>query len=399
MFSRRTAWPLAPNSLSQELELRREKGLPIFDLTESNPTRCGFDYAAKTILDALANPGSLAYEPDPHGLLAARQAVASYYAERGVIVPPNQMFLTTSTSEAYSFAFRLLADPGDNVLVPAPSYPLFEYLATLNDLELVNYPLEYDGGWRIRPEAVEALVNGKTRAILVVHPNNPTGSFVKKVENDALVRVSNARGIAIIADEVFSDYSLASETRPDIRKEEPRVVSHASNSGALTLTLSGLSKISALPQMKLAWLVVSGPERERRQAVERLEIIADTYLSVATPLAFALPRLLETRRGIEPQILERVRSNLGWLDGQLAANSLVGRLETEGGWYVVLKLPTIRSDEEWAVEFVRREGVLAHPGHFYDFATEGHIVISLLPPPRILEPAMIRLLEFVKGFV
>jgi alanine-synthesizing transaminase len=396
MFARRTNWPLEPNPLTLEIAARRAKGLPVFDLTESNPTRCGFDYEEKTILDALAKPGSLAYEPDPHGLLSARKAIAAYYKERGTLVEPEQIFLTTSTSEAYSFAFRLLADPGDNVLVPAPSYPLFEYLATLNDLEIVHYPLDYDHGWRIRVEDVEALANERTRALLVVHPNNPTGSFVKQAESAALGQFAKQHEMAIIADEVFFDYSLESETPSGVANQEPKGASHAAHSDALTLTLSGLSKISALPQMKLAWLIVSGPERERRGAIERLEIIADTYLSVATPLALALPWLLETQRTIQPQILTRLRSNLAWLDQQLTANSLVKRLEVEGGWYVILKLPTSHSDDEWAVELVRREAVLVHPGHFYDFSTEGHLVVSLLPPPEIFQGAVTRLLEVVK---
>ena len=396
MFARRTGWPLEPNPLTLEIAARRAKGLPVFDLTESNPTRCGFDYDATAILEAFANPafaGSLSYEPDPRGLLAARQAVAGYYAERGVAVEPEQIFLTTSTSEAYSFAFRLLADPGDNVLVPAPSYPLFEYLAVLADVELIHYPLDYDHGWGIRLEAVEVLMNARTRAILLVHPNNPTGSFVKQAESAALAKFAKQHDTAIIADEVFFDYSLESETPSPAANQEPKGASHAAHSDALTLMLSGLSKICALPQMKLAWLIVSGPERERQQAIERLEIIADTYLSVATPLALALPRLLETRRAIQPQILKRLGQNLDCLDSKLRGGSPIRRLEAEGGWYVVLKVPAHRSDEEWAVELVRGEGVLVHPGHFYDFAMDGFLVLSLLPRPEVFEEGITRLVD------
>jgi len=246
-------------------------------------------------------------------------------------------------------------------------------------------------------QAVEVLVNARTRAILLVHPNNPTGSFVKQAESAALEEFAKQHETAIIADEVFLDYSLESETPSAAANQEPKGASHAAHSDALTLTLSGLSKICALPQMKLAWLIVSGPERERRRAIERLEIIADTYLSVATPLALALPRLLETRQTIQPQILARLRSNLGWLDRQLPSSSLVKRQKLEGGWYVVLTLPMTRSDEAWAVELVRRDGVLVHPGHFYEFSTENHVVVSLLPPPEIFEPALIHLLELVEG--
>lgn len=401
MFARRTNWSLEPNALTLELARRREQALPVFDLTESNPTRCGFDYEATAILGALAPAQALSYDPHPHGLLSAREAVADYYRERGAPVKPERIFLTTSTSEAYSYALRLLADPGDNILAPAPSYPLFEYLASLNDVGLIQYPLDYDDGWRIHPETVEEVANDRTRAILVVHPNNPTGSFVKYGELNGLIRLAEQRGLAIISDEVFADYRFAPltsrvEGRGDL--DPLPIPSFATVARAVTLTISGLSKISALPQMKLAWLAVNGLGI-RRQAIERLEIIADTYLSVATPLALALPRLLETRRTIQPQILARLRSNLAWLDGQLAANSIVQRLKVEGGWYVILKLPTTRSDEAWAVELLRREGVLVQPGHFYDLATEGHLVVSLLPPPGILEPAMIRLLEIVRQSV
>ena len=405
MFARRTGWPLEPNPLTLEIAARREKSLPIFDLTESNPTRCGLDYDATAILGALANSRSLSYEPDPRGPMPARLAVAGYYAERGAGVEPEQVFLTTSTSEAYSFAFRLLADPGDNVLVPAPSYPLFDFLAGLNDLELIRYPLDLDRGWRIQLETLRARVNVRTRAILLLHPNNPTGSFVQREELEALARLGREREIALIADEVFADYPWTKgggavgveRTGLVVDPERSRrVATHAAASDCLTLTLSGLSKISALPQMKLAWLVASGPDDLRRRALERLEIIADTFLSVATPLALALPRLLETRRAIQPQILKRLGRNLDWLDAKLRGGSPVRRLKAEGGWYVVLSVPAHRSDEEWAVELVRREGVLVHPGHFYDFAGEGFLVLSLLPPPEVFEASITRLLELVK---
>jgi alanine-synthesizing transaminase len=383
MFSARTDWPLTPNRLSRAVEERRRSGLPLLDLTESNPTRCGFRFEAEEILAALADSRSLAYEPDPRGLPAARQAVAAYYAERGVELDAGQIFLTTSTSEAYSYVFRLLANSGDSILVPRPSYPLFDFLGHLNDLELVSYPLAYDDGWRIDRQALASALDSSAprgRAVIVVHPNNPTGSFVRRAELEFLLASCQERCLAVIADEVFADYALA----PD----EQRVVTHAGVTEALTFTLSGLSKISALPQMKLAWVVVNGPPDLLSAAVARLEIIADTYLSVSAPLAHALPRLLETRRALQPQILERVRANLGWLDGRLPADSPVSRLKTEGGWYAILKLPAVRSDEDWAVEILTRDGVLVHPGHFYDFARDGHLVISLLPAPGIFQQGM-----------
>jgi alanine-synthesizing transaminase len=390
MFASRTDWPLTPNRLSQLVEERRRQGLPLLDLTESNPTRCGFDFDAGKLLSALADPRSLAYEPDPRGLLAARLAVASYYAERGVQLSPEQIFLTTSTSEAYAYVFRLLANPGDAILVPRPSYPLFDFLAGLNDVELTPYPLADHDGWQIDLDALATkLVAGlpRVRAIVVVHPNNPTGSFVRREELEYLLKCCREHAIALAADEVFADYAFASD--------EGRVVSHAGASEVLTFTLSGLSKIAALPQMKLAWVVVTGPPDVLREALARLEVIADTYLSVSAPSAHALPAMLETRRSLQPQILARVRTNLLWLDAHLSPDSAVSRLRTEGGWYAILKLPAIRSDEDWAVELLSRDGVFVHPGHFYDLPAEGHLVVSLLPPSEIFREGIRRVLTRV----
>jgi hypothetical protein len=390
MFASRTDWPLTPNRLSQLVEERRRQGLPLLDLTESNPTRCGFDFDAGKLLGALADLRSLAYEPDPRGLLSARLAVAGYYAERGVRLSPEQIFLTTSTSEAYAYVFRLLANPGDAILVPRPSYPLFDFLAGLNDLELTPYPLAYHDGWRINLDALATNLGSgsqRARALIVVHPNNPTGSFVRREELEYLLKCYKEHAVALVADEVFADYAFA----PD----EGRVVSHAGVSEALTFTLSGLSKISALPQMKLAWVVVNGPPDVLREAQARLEVIADTYLSVSAPLAHALPAMLETRRSLQPQILERVRTNLRWLDTYLSPASAVSRLRAEGGWYAILKLPAIRSDEDWAVELLSQDGVFVHPGHFYDLPMEGHLVVSLLPPSEIFQEGIRRVLARV----
>jgi len=369
MFSSRTDWLLAPNRLTRQLEERRRQGLPVLDLTESNPTRCGFA-PEREIFQLLQDPQALVYEPDPRGPLRARQAVCKYYEARGVSVAPEQIFLTTSTSEAYTYVFRLLADPGDRVLVPQPSYPLFDFLAGINDLEVLSYPLRYQDEWRIDLDAVRDGWAQGAKAAIVVHPNNPTGSFVKAAELDFLAECCRQNQGALIADEVFADYVLEAG--------EDRVSSHAADSRVLTFTLSGLSKISALPQMKVGWVVVSGPEGELKTALERLEVIADTYLSVSAPMAHALPALLEYRRTVQPRILERLRSNLCWLERQTASCPDVRLLRTEGGWYAVLKVPESVSDEEWAVELLRVEGVLVHPGHFYDFPDDGHLVISLL---------------------
>jgi hypothetical protein len=384
MFASRTNWQLTPNRLSREIEELRRKGLPLLDLTESNPTHCGFAFDKQAILEALANPQALAYAPDPRGMLRARQAVASYYAERGITLDPGRIFLTTSTSEAYSYIFRLLADPGDTILVPQPSYPLFDFLAGLNDVRVVPYPLIYDQGWQIDLPTLEKRLEARARAILVVHPNNPTGSFVRQSELAALLAFCQGHGVALVADEVFADYCLAADPQ--------RVVSHAAITEALTFTLSGLSKICALPQMKLAWLVVNGPPQLLRSALARMEIIADTYLSLSAPLALALPGLLETRRTLQPQMLERMKSNLHFLDARLASGQPVSRLAVEGGWYTILRLPSTRTDEEWAMELARQDGVLVHPGHFFDFSSEAHLVISLLTERQVFEEGIARIL-------
>ncbi len=391
MFAARTNWPLTPNRLSELVEEFRRQDRAFLDLTESNPTRCGFNFATEEILRALADPRSLDYQPDPRGLLPARDAVVRYYAERGVALDPAQIFLTTSTSEAYSYIFRLLANPGDAILVPRPSYPLFDFLAGLNDLELSPYSLLYHDGWRIDLESLASRLNSvrKARAILVVHPNNPTGSFVNRDEFDSLLKFCRKYELALVADEVFADYAF----EPD----NERLVSHAGISDALTFTLSGLSKISALPQMKLAWVIVNGPPEALREAEARLEVIADTYLSVSAPLAHALPALLDSRHSLQPQILERVLSNRRWLDEQLTPDCPVDRLKAEGGWYVILKVPSTRADEDWAVELLSRDSVFVHPGHFYDFSSEGHLVISLLPPPEVFQEGIRRLLARIAG--
>jgi alanine-synthesizing transaminase len=427
MFAHRTEWPLDPNALSRIVARRQEQGLPLTDLTESNPTRCGFDYDSETILRALSKPAVLLYQPEARGLLGAREAVAGYYAERGVPLDPGQIFLTASTSEAYSYLFRLLADPGDSVLVPRPSYPLFDFLAGLNDLEIIPYTLVYDHGWRIDLDSLASRLDRADRtlhaprALLVVHPNNPTGSFVHASERAAIVELCRRHNLALIADEVFADYALPANAphnqplalgAPDagVTTSSP---SHAVTNEILTFTLSGLSKVSALPQMKLGWIVISGPAEEQRHAINRLEIIADTYLSVGTPVATALPELLETRRAIQPQILARLRQNLAEIDRQLASAGCVTRLDVEGGWYAVLRIPPAPrtedaleeqdqrnpfsecSDDGLTVELAREEGVLVHPGHFYEFTSDGYLVLSLITPTQVFAEGLRKLLRRV----
>ena len=316
MFADRTNWNLTPNRLSKALAAHRTPGKPLLDLTISNPTECGFHFDDAGILQALSNPASLSYEPNPKGLESARRAVAGYYAARGGEVSIDDLFLTTSTSEAYSYVFRTLCNPGDEFLIPSPSYPLFDFLAEIQDVKLVRYPLLYDHGWQIDFHAIEQAITPRTRGVIVVHPNNPTGHFTKPSEMTKLNAICSARQMAIIADEVFLDFAL----------DGKRAASFAANSAALTFTLSGLSKISGLPQMKAAWLAVSGPQDLKSEALARLEVIADTYLSVNAPVQLAIPMFLQQRHSFQHQLLSRVRQNLAELDRQLSGQKSCSRL-------------------------------------------------------------------------
>jgi len=361
---------LAPNPLSVALAERRAAGKPLLDLTASNPTECGFAYDAQAILAALANRASLFYEPEPCGLLKAREAVCEYYAARGDSVSPDNVLLTTSTSEAYSYVFRLLCNPGEEILVPQPSYPLFDFLADLQDVRLVRYPLLYDHGWQIDFHALQQAITPRTRGIIVVHPNNPTGHFCKSHEIEQLNNVCAPRGMAIIADEVFLDYALY--------EEAPN--SFSINAGALTFTMSGISKIAGLPQMKVAWLAISGPAALRDSSLSRLEVIADTYLSMNAPVQHALHALLQQRRSFHTQLLSRVRANLAELDRQLTQQQRCTRLALDAGWHVVLRVPAACSDEDLALDLLTAKAVYLHPGHFYDFPSCGFLIASLITP-------------------
>lgn len=385
VFARRTNWQLAPNRLTQALQRLRAAGAAILDLTESNPTRCGLRYDQGRILAALTQPESLSYAPHASGLCSARESIAAYYAESGLRINPDHIVLTTSTSEGYSFVFRLLCDPGDEVLVPSPSYPLFELLADVQDVKLVPYPLFYDHGWHVDPHSLQSAVSVRSRALMVVHPNNPTGSYVKAGEAEALSRLCRERKLALVADEVFLDYAHNGPPRP----------SFAGNGQALTFTLSGLSKISALPQMKVAWIVTSGPSDLQHAARERLEVIADTYLSLSTPLQLATPQLLGQRHAMRSQLLERIAANLSELDAQLSRHKACQRLLIEGGWYAVLRVPVTGSDEELALALLERQSVFVHPGHFYDFPADGYLVLSLITPPEPFRQGVNRLLQHI----
>jgi aspartate/methionine/tyrosine aminotransferase len=374
MFSERTNWKLAQNRFTQALEQVRSGGTKVVDLTVSNPTRAGLHYDAQAILGALASPGSLDYDPQPKGLRQARDAVAEYYHEEHGVrdLDADQIVLTTSTSEGYTFVFRLLCDAGDELLVPKPSYPLFQFLADLQDVRLVPYELIYDHGWQMDFPSLEKAVTGRTRGVVVVHPNNPTGSYVQGGEVEMLNLFCREHRLAVIADEVFLDYRLDNKAHR----------SFSQNREVLTFTLSGLSKIAALPQMKVAWVVTSGPKEEAAEALGRLEVIADTYLSMNAPMQWATPAFLDQRRKIQGQLLQRVQKNRAELDRQLAAQKACQRLKVEGGWYAVLRVPVTRSDEELAIELMREKSVLVHPGHFYDFPNDGYLVLSLITPEQ-----------------
>jgi aspartate/methionine/tyrosine aminotransferase len=354
-------------------------------LTASNPTECGFVYDSEAILAALQNPAALRYEPNPKGLEIARRAVAKYYVDGGATVSLEDIVLTTSTSEAYSFVFRLLCNPGDELLIPAPSYPLFGFLADIQDVKLVRYPLVYDHGWQMDLHGLQQAITERTRGVIVVNPNNPTGHFVKVNELAKLSELCAAREMALIADEVFLDFSLDKNTP----------VSLAGHGGALTFTMSGLSKIAGLPQMKMAWVITSGPEQLKARALERLEVIADTYLSPNAPVQLATPIFLEQRGGFQKQVMARVRKNLAELDRQVAARKSCERLEVEGGWYAVLRVPVTVGDEELAIQLLPERDVYVHPGHFFDFSGDGYLVVSLITREDVFAEGMQRFLSAI----
>jgi len=388
MFSQRTNWQHHRNALTRAIEEARASGQEILDLTASNPTEAGVRPDAEAVLAALANPEAMQYEPQPRGLLGAREAVCRYYHDSHAVfdLDPERLILTTSTSEAYSYVFRLLCNPGDEVLVPKPSYPLFEFLADIADVKLAPYPLLYDHGWQIDFDSLYKAATARSRAVMIVHPNNPTGSYASAAETAALNAFCSDYNLALIVDEVFLDYAHDGAPRD----------SFVSNMEALTFTLSGVSKISALPQMKFAWLAASGPPDIVSEAGKRLEIIADTYLSMNAPVQLAASVLLDQRKQVQPILLDRLRANLAELDGQLKMHPSCRRLTVEGGWYSVLRVPVRGTDEELAIDVLRKMGVIVHPGHFYDFSGEGHLVLSLITEPSSFAKGIARVLQVVE---
>ncbi len=380
-FSRRTGWNTEESKLAQAHRARVAAGLPFADLTASNPTRCGFAYRPG-LLDTLADPRALDYDPQPKGLLAAREAVCSYYAGHGAAVNAEQVVLTTSTSEAYSFLFRLLCDPGSEVLIPQPGYPLFDFLATLDDVQIRTAPLVYDHGWQIEPEGFRRAITPRTRAIVLVHPNNPTGHFTKPWEIEALAELCLEHDLSLIVDEVFLDYSFAGTPAPFAKGIE----------GVPVYVVSGLSKIAGLPQMKAAWVVATGPRRQ--EALARLEVIADTFLSMNAPVQWAMQSWIPGRQAIQEQIRERVRTNLAELDLQLARLPTTRRLDLEGGWYAVLRIPALQPDEQTVLDLIEH-GVWVHPGYFFGMEEVGWLVVSLLGRPAEFRAGVTALIAYL----
>jgi len=368
-FSARTDWDVAETRLARALRQRRAAGLPLLDLTASNPTRCGFHYDEAAILAALGDRRAMQYDPDPRGLMRAREAVARYYAGHGAAVSPDKIFLTTSTSEAYSWAFRLLCNAGEEVLIAQPSYPLFDFLAQLEDVQLRPYPLFYDHGWHIDVAGLRERIGPATRAVAVVHPNNPTGHWTR--ERSELESLCANHGLALVVDEVFLDYPLTGSAEASFAAGEHR---------ALTFVLSGISKIAALPQMKAAWIAAAGPEGQLRPALERLEVVADTFLSMNAPVQWALGDWLDSAGAVQEEIRHRTRANLHVLDAAVGRCPAVVRLEVEAGWYAVLRVPALERDEDLAIRLIEECGVSVHPGYFFGFSGDGWLVASLLTP-------------------
>ncbi len=384
MFSSRTPADLGPNRVARALADRRQRGGEIVDLTESNPTRAGFQYASD-LLAPLGDRDSLTYAPQPFGDLRARRAVAADFDRRGHHVPPERIVLTTSTSESYALLFKLLADAGDEVLVPRPSYPLFDHLTRLEQIVPRSYAVDYHGGWSIDFDSLEAGWNTKTRAVLIVSPNNPTGSFVKPDELERLARLCGERQAALIADEVFADYELT----PGAASRAGRV---ADRRDALTFSLGGLSKSVGLPQVKLGWIAVVGPDRLVDEALARLELVCDTYLSVATPVQRAAADLMRRGVTVRAQIAARIAANYTQLQHLVASARACTVLRAEGGWYAVLQVPSFESEEDLIVRLLTSDGVLVHPGYFFDFDRESFLVVSLLTPERAFADGVGRVL-------
>jgi aspartate/methionine/tyrosine aminotransferase len=395
MFSRRLEWGCPPNRLSLLLKRKRAEGAHLLDLTESNPTRIGIPYPEEAIAAALANPAAATYRPDARGSRAARRAVAAYYEERGVSIDADRIVLTAGTSEAYALLFKMLLDPGDEILVPEPSYPLFSDLASLESIRARRYPLEYERRWRIDLEALERQAGAaprKARAVVVVNPNNPTGQALREDERIGLERICSARDMAIISDEVFFDFLFTSKGSGRFVSLTPSPPEGASRH-ALAFSLGGLSKSCGMPQMKLGWIAVTGPDPLVNAALEHLDWIADTYLTVGTPVQLSVKALLEIGAGIRRDLRRRIDENRMTLTTAVGSCAPCEVLNADGGWYAVLRVPAVAPEEDLVLRLLDEDDVLVHPGYFFDFATEAYLVLSLLPTPPVFGEAVRRILR------
>lgn len=387
MFAERTEWDMSQNEITLAIEKLKQSSVEIFDLTRSNPTRCGYTFPEDVIFQAFAKSENLIYDPQSQGMRSAREAVSAYYASKGIPVDPDNIFLTASTSEGYSLLFKLLANPGDSVLFPRPSYPLFQFLGDTNDVRIEYYSLEYHRKWMIsEPDLSDA--SNPVKTFVLVNPNNPTGSIISREELSRVNQFCQSRKIAIICDEVFSDYLFPGTED---------YFSLADNQDVLTFTMGGLSKTLAMPQMKLSWIVVSGPEPLVAEAKQRLEVITDTYLSVNTPVQNALASLMSLRAETQGQIQSRIACNLSTVETMIADVPQVALLKAEGGWYAVLQVEGLTNEEQWILDLIEQDQVLVHPGYFYDFEEEGYIVLSLIVDADIFREGMKRFLQRVKS--
>ena len=387
MISSRLPKSLEANPLARALYAKRRAGAAILDLTETNPTRVGLTYP-KELLVPLSDGRALEYDPQPLGLWSARAAVAADFRRRGIVISADRVALTSSTSEAYALLFKLLCDAGDAVLVPQPSYPLFEHLTRLESITAIPYALEFHGGWRIDLESLASAATDRVRAVLIVSPNNPTGSFLHRDDLEAISHLAAARGWAIIGDEVFADYSLDAA---------PGATNVLAGAGVPTFSLGGLSKSAGLPQLKLAWIGVGGPAGTIDEALAAYELIADTYLSVSTPVQSAAAELIEHGTAIRAQILARVRRNLESLRKLAAAHPSISVLPVEGGWSAVVEVPKLRSEEALVLELLDKDDVLVHPGYFFDFEREAFVVVSLIVEPAVFDRAIARVMTRAAG--
>ncbi|HEX3683804.1 MAG TPA: pyridoxal phosphate-dependent aminotransferase [Bryobacteraceae bacterium] len=383
-FSQRLSWPSAPNAFSCRLRQQRQAGAKLLDLSVSNPTEAFEDYPHDRIARAFSAASDFTYHPDPAGQEQARRAIAGYYAERNIVISPGRLLLTASTSEAYALLFKLLCDPGDEVLAPLPSYPLFEYLAAFESVRILPYRLRYDGSWFVDMASLRPAVSPRTRALIVVNPNNPTGSFLKQPEAAELFRFANDRGLPVISDEVFMDYSFGAAPG--------RLPTLIGADSILTFSLNGLSKAAGMPQMKLAWIALSGPEPARECARLRLELLSDTYLSVATPVQCALPALLRVGSDMQHRIAQRLARNLVALHAMLELTP-AHCLHVEGGWSAIVQLPRTSTEELWVTRLLEEQSVIVQPGYFFDMDSEAYLVLSLLTPPETFDEGVRRLRE------